>query len=134
MFSFVQEYRAEQAIAALRRMLPVKVRVRRDGHIVEIASDAVVPGEIIMLAPGDRIAADAELISARDLRVDESALTGESVPASPDREVFAGTYVVTGTAEARVTATGMPPGSVRSLPFRREHGGIAVRSSASSIT
>ncbi len=106
-FAFVQEHRAEQAVAALRRMLPLRVRVRRDGAAVEIASEEVVPGDLLMLAPGDRVAADADLVTTADLRVDESSLTGESHAIEPEAEVFAGTYVTAGAAEALVTATGM---------------------------
>jgi magnesium-transporting ATPase (P-type) len=106
-FSHLQESRAAQAVAALRRMLPQRVRVRRDGETTEIASEEVVPGDVLLLEPGDRVAADAELVTARDLRIDESALTGESVPVAPQREVLAGTYVTAGTAEALVTRTGM---------------------------
>jgi len=106
-FSYLQESRAEQAVAALRRVLPVRVRVRRDGVPTEVDNAEVVPGDVLLLAPGDRIAADAELLTARDLRVDESTLTGESRPVSPSERVYAGTYVTAGTAEARATATGM---------------------------
>ena len=106
-FSYVQERRAEQAVAALRRMLPLRVRVRRDGEPVEIPNEEVVPGDVLLLSPGDRVAADADLLAARDLRVDESTLTGESSPVAPDEHVFAGTYVTAGMAEAVVTATGM---------------------------
>jgi P-type Ca2+ transporter type 2C len=106
-FSFVQEYRAERAVDALQEMLPVRVRVRRDGGAVEIVSEDVVPGDVLLLAPGDRIAADADLRWSRELRVDESALTGESSPVEPEQHVYAGTYVTAGTAEALVTATGM---------------------------
>ena len=106
-FAFVQEHRAERAVAALRRMLPVRVRVRRDGRPVEISSEQVVPGDLLLLAPGDRVSADADLVRAADLRIDESALTGESDAIEPDEHVFAGTYVTAGSAEALVTATGM---------------------------
>ncbi|MEZ5120324.1 MAG: cation-transporting P-type ATPase [Solirubrobacterales bacterium] len=106
-FSYFQEHRAAQAVAALRRMLPLRVRVRRDGHSVEIPSEEVVPGDVLLLAPGDRVAADAELLVASDLRIDESTLTGESAPVAPEQHVSAGTYVTAGAAEARVTATGM---------------------------
>ena len=106
-FAFVQEYRAEKAVAALRRMLPVRVRVRRGGVPVEIPSEEVVPGDLLVLAPGDRISADADLITASELRVDQSALTGESQPIEPAERVFAGTYVTAGAAETLVTATGM---------------------------
>jgi P-type Ca2+ transporter type 2C len=106
-FAFAQEYRAEKAVAALRRILPLRVRVRRDGMPVEIASEGVVPGDLLLLAPGDRISADAEMVTAADLRVDQSALTGESNPVEPGEHVFAGTYVTGGTAEALVRTTGM---------------------------
>lgn len=106
-FAFAQEYRAEQAVAALRKMLPLQVRVRRDGVTLEVPSETVVPGDLLLLAPGDRIAADADLVAAQDLRVDESTLNGESLPAAPAEHVYAGTYVTSGAAEAVVTATGM---------------------------
>jgi P-type Ca2+ transporter type 2C len=106
-FAFVQEYRAERAVEALRRMLPARVRVRRDGDATEILTEEVVPGDVLLLAPGDRVAADADLLATRDLRVDESTLTGESQPVQPTGAVFAGTYVTGGLAEAAVTATGM---------------------------
>ena len=106
-FAFVQEYRAERAVAALREMLPPRVRVRRDGEATEIASEEVVPGDILLLTPGDRVAADADLLVAADLRVDESTLTGEAYPVEPADQVFAGTFVTAGAGEALVTATGM---------------------------
>jgi calcium-translocating P-type ATPase len=119
LFSFAQEFRAERAVEALSRVLPQRAHVRRDGHRVEIDADALVPGDVMLLAPGDRISADARVLSAADLRVDMSTLTGESRPVrrhagpgdapgldAPDR-VFAGTHVFSGIAEALVTATGM---------------------------
>jgi magnesium-transporting ATPase (P-type) len=106
-FAFVQEYRAERAISALRLLLPQTARVRRDGSTVEVPAEELVPGDVLVLAAGDRISADAELVSSSALRVDESALTGESYPVEPEREVFAGTYVASGSAQALVTATGM---------------------------
>ena len=106
-FAFVQEYRAERAVAALRAMLPSRVRVRRDGVTSEIGAESVVPGDVLLLAAGDRICADAELVERSQLRVDESTLTGESYPVEPETSVFTGTYVTAGAAEAVVTATGM---------------------------
>ena len=106
-FAFVQEYRAERAVAALRQMLPPRVRVRRDGEATEIPSEEVVPGDVLLLAPGDRVAADADLLVATDLRVDESTLTGEAYPVEPAEQIFAGTFVTAGAGEALVTATGM---------------------------
>jgi Ca2+-transporting ATPase len=106
-FAFVQEFRAERAVAALRALLPSRVHVRRDGLVAEVDSENVVPGDVLLLAAGDRICADADLVAQRQLRVDESTLTGESYPVEPERSVFTGTYVTAGTAEATVTATGM---------------------------
>jgi magnesium-transporting ATPase (P-type) len=120
-FSFVQEHRAERAVEELRRMLPLRVRVRRDGRPQEIPSEEVVPGDVMLLGAGDRVPADGRLRAALELRVDLSALTGESRPvrrevvagehgrAGPDAPdlVFAGTYAVAGAGEAEVTATGM---------------------------
>ena len=122
-FAFVQEYRAERAVDALRRMLPVRVRVLRDGIAADVASEEVVPGDVLLLAPGDRIAADADLLSARDLRVDEATLTGESYPTAPDRRVFAGTYVTAGNGQALATETGMATrfGRIAALAQRTTH-------------
>ena len=120
-FSFAQEYRAERAVEALRGILPQRVRVRRDGRPREIAAEEIVPGDVVLLAAGDRVCADGELLQEIELRVDLSTLTGESRPVrrqvagdshgrtgieAPDR-VFAGTHVVAGSGEALVTATGM---------------------------
>ena len=123
LFSFFETYRAERAVSALRQMLPQRVRVRRDGAAADVASEDVVPGDVLLLAPGDRVAADADLLSATELRVDESALTGESRPVEPDRQVLAGTYVTGGTGEAVVTATGMQTrfGRIAALSQRTEH-------------
>ena len=110
---FVQEWRAETALAALRKMLALKARVIRDQVLIEIDRREVVPGDLILLDAGDQVPADAELISALQLRVDESVLTGESVPVdkslNPEGNanlVMMGTHVVAGRAEALVTATG----------------------------
>ena len=120
-FSFAQEYRAERAVEALRRILPQRVRVRRDGRPLEIAAEEIVPGDVVLLAAGDRVCADGDLLQEIELKVDLSTLTGESRPVrrhvaggehgrtgieAPDR-VFAGTHVVAGSGEALVNATGM---------------------------
>lgn len=108
---FAQEWKAETALASLRRILAPKAMVLRDGAEQSIPAREVVPGDILVLLPGIKIAADAVLIRSSELRVDESILTGESVPVSksaddPDTPVFTGTSVVAGRAEARVTAIG----------------------------
>ena len=122
LFSFFETYRAERAVSALSQLLPQRVHVRRDGEAAEVASEDVVPGDVLLLAPGDRVAADADLVTATDLRVDESALTGESAPVEPERQVFAGTYVTAGAAEAVVTTTGMQTrfGRIAALSQRTE--------------
>ncbi|HET8651646.1 MAG TPA: cation-transporting P-type ATPase [Gaiellaceae bacterium] len=106
-FAFVQEYRAERATDALRRMLPTLARVRRDGEEVEIGAEELVPGDVLLLDAGDRISADADLVVDAELRVDNSTLTGESVPEVASERVFAGTHVVSGRGEGVVRATGM---------------------------
>ena len=117
-----QEGRTERAIAALRDLSSPRALVLRDAQWQRIAGSDVVVGDILMLAEGDRIAADAELLSANGLQVDESLLTGEAVPvrksagrdastgARPGGDdlafVYSGTLVSQGQGVARVTATG----------------------------
>ena len=122
LFSFWQEYKAEQAIAALRRLLPTYARVLRDGTEQRIPADQLVPGDVLLLNEGDHISADGRVVADAALRVDQSTLTGESYPVrkiaaavtnstSVRSEllnlVFAGTSVTTGTGKAIVFATGM---------------------------
>ncbi|SFR09453.1 cation-translocating P-type ATPase [Poseidonocella sedimentorum] len=105
---FAQEWRAERALAALTAMLVPTATVRRAGLARAVPATEIVPGDILLLAAGDRIAADGALVSAADCEVDESILTGESLPVRKllGAEISAGTSVVSGRAEARVTATG----------------------------
>jgi magnesium-transporting ATPase (P-type) len=107
-FAFVQQERAEHAAARLRQLLPRGVRVRRDGRLVTVPATAVVPGDVVSLGAGDRVPADATLTEAHGLHVDESMLTGESVPVAlgVGDTVRAGTFVVTGDGEALVERTG----------------------------
>jgi Ca2+-transporting ATPase len=122
--SFVQERRAEQAVAALKRMSAPTARVVRAGRTRTVAVAEVVPGDLLDLEAGDIVAADARLLEAPNLRVNEAALTGESVPvdkhpAQPQpaeaelplaerrNMVFTGTAVSYGRGRALVTATGM---------------------------
>jgi Ca2+-transporting ATPase len=118
---FIQEARAEQAVAALRRMTAATATVLRDGQRQKILASQVVPGDILLIEEGDAIAADGRVIEAIGLQVSEAALTGESLPVSKcveplgeaaglgDRRnmVFAGTVVTYGRGRAVVTATGM---------------------------
>lgn len=121
-FSFWQEFRAERATAALRRILPAQARVRRGGADVVVAAETLVPGDVLLLGEGDRISADARVTDEVELRVDQSTFTGEPHPVRKTRDsitsagrsraelsnlLFAGTCVVTGIATAVVIATGM---------------------------
>jgi Ca2+-transporting ATPase len=86
-FGFWQEYRAEQATAALKRLLPHFARVLRDGQEQCIQAEQLVPGDVLLLAEGDHISADGRLIQEAELRVDQSTLTGESHPMRKTSEV-----------------------------------------------
>lgn len=106
-FAFVQENRADRAAERLRDLLPRRVTVRRDGRLTQIGAEEVVAGDVLGLSSGDRIPADATILAAHSLLVDTSMLTGESEPAvMEDGDLFAGTLVVEGEAEAVVSATG----------------------------
>jgi Ca2+-transporting ATPase len=102
------EFRAKSAIAALTEFSAPKARVRRGGEAVEVPSADVVVGDLLLLTVGTRIAADATLIRVTGLQVDESSLTGESFPMAGETggTVYAGTVVLAGDAEAKVTVTG----------------------------
>jgi Ca2+-transporting ATPase len=116
---FLQEYRADRALARLKEMVRHKAKVLRDGQEIVIGTEGVVPGDIIVLTSGDKVPADARLIQVQNFEVIEAALTGESVPSSKhieilagdtplaDREnmVYLGTVVARGTARALVVAT-----------------------------
>ncbi|MFZ2853262.1 MAG: cation-transporting P-type ATPase, partial [Rhodocyclaceae bacterium] len=119
-FSFWQTYRAEQALDALRNLLPQQVNVLRDGTPQTLAAELLVPGDVLLLGEGDKVPADCRLIEAFDLRVNLSTVTGESLPkarnAAPDPNatpldaknlLLAGTLVVAGQCRAAVFATGM---------------------------
>lgn len=105
---FVQEWKAETAIASLRNLLSPKAMVIRDGQEQLIAAREIVPGDLLVLTSGVRIGADASLFKTVELTVDESILTGESVPVSKtqDTVVYTGTTVTGGRAEGLVTAIG----------------------------
>ncbi|MFO1398946.1 MAG: cation-translocating P-type ATPase [Burkholderiales bacterium] len=122
LFGFAQEYRAERALAALRSLAPPRAGVLRDGVEVTLPADEVVPGDVLVLRAGDRVAADGRLLDAMQLTVAEGVLTGESVPVAKDagatpaaaaavadrlNMVYAGTAVAAGRGRVVVTATGM---------------------------
>lgn len=121
-FSYWREHRAEQATAALQHLLPSYARVIRDGAEVKVAATDLVPGDLLVLAEGDNIPADARVVEEYGLRVNNAVLTGEAVPARKTADaslrediseverpnlVFTGTSVVSGTGRAIVYATGM---------------------------
>ena len=83
-FGVYQEGQAEAAIEALKNMSSPMARVRRDGHVVEIDSRELVPGDIVLLEAGDVVPADMRLLEAASLKIEEAALTGESVPVEKD--------------------------------------------------
>ncbi len=121
LFAYWQEHRAGRAIDALRDLLPQQVKVMRDGQLLTLASARLVPGDVILLEAGDNVPADCRLLTAQDLRVDASTLTGESLPqarsaaADPEHHrvlerrnlLLAGTALVSGEGRAVVFATGM---------------------------
>ena len=119
---FSQEFRAEQAMAALKQLAVPTVKVRRDGHMVEISARELVPGDVVLLETGALVPADGRLLEAVNLRVEEAALTGESEAVEKDvraldkpdlpvgdrrNMVFMGTAVAYGRGVAVITATGM---------------------------
>jgi Ca2+-transporting ATPase len=108
----VQEVRAERAMAALRQLVAPQVHVVRDGVLVTVASEDVVPGDLASVTAGDVIPADGCLIEAHDLQVDESHMTGESLPVGkdPGSEVVGGTLVAHGHGRLVVTRTGADSG------------------------
>ncbi|MBT1162234.1 MULTISPECIES: cation-translocating P-type ATPase [Bifidobacterium] len=118
---YIQEARAEQAVAALAQMTAPQTAVLRDGKVVHINTTDVVPGDIVVLGEGDTVSADGRLFAAASLRIAEASLTGESVPVGKKPEtlaeakalgdrsnmIFNGTSVTQGTGRAIVTGTGM---------------------------
>ncbi|WDL97421.1 calcium-translocating P-type ATPase, SERCA-type [Alicyclobacillus sp. ALC3] len=119
---FVQEVRAERSLSALRELTAPMAHVRRDGQVVVVPARDLVPGDVVLLEGGDRVPADGRVIQVYGLDVEESALTGESVPVSKQASayidpvsalgdrinmVYMGTMVTRGKAEVLVTETGM---------------------------
>jgi Ca2+-transporting ATPase len=121
LIGFIQEFKAEKQVQALKKMVVAKARVLRDGKEMEVNGEEVVPGDIVLLASGGRVPADIRLIRAIEFKADESMLTGESIPAEKTSEpipnenltpgdqlnmAFMGTVVVNGRARGIVVATG----------------------------
>jgi len=117
---FLQESRAEQALTSLKKMLSHRATAMRDGSQAEIAAETLVPGDIVLLASGDKVPADLRIFRSRNLHLDEAALTGESLPVSKHTDAiqneveigdrnnmaFSGTFVTSGQGMGVVTATG----------------------------
>ncbi|MBD3397699.1 calcium-translocating P-type ATPase, PMCA-type [Candidatus Micrarchaeota archaeon] len=121
LFGFFQNYKAEKSLEALKKLSVPNAMVRRNGTPMELSSTDLVPGDIIMLSEGDKVPADARIITSKNLLIDESLLTGESVPSSKmdapvkqdlplgDRKnmLYADTYVSRGNGEAVIVNTGL---------------------------
>ncbi len=121
LMGFRQEYRAEKAIAALKKLAVPNVKVRRDGHVQEISARELVQGDIVQLEAGNLTPADGRLIESVNLQIQEAALTGESAPVAKNilpledeaplaerrNMAFMGTVVTYGRGQAVITATGM---------------------------
>ncbi len=135
---FVQEFRAGRAIEALGGMVAEQATVLRDGTRTTVETAALVPGDVVLLAAGDKVPADARVLAQKNLHVDESALTGESLPVAKreapvaadaglgDRTslVFGGTLATAGTGTAVVVATGAGTELGRISALMREAGGV----------
>lgn len=120
LIGFIQEGKAENALDAIRAMLSPRATVIRDGRRMEIDAAELVPGDLVLLASGDRVPADLRLLQSKELRVEEAALTGESLPVEKDTAAvaadaplgdrhgmaYSGTLVVYGQATGVVVATG----------------------------
>jgi magnesium-transporting ATPase (P-type) len=149
---YLQEGRAERALEAIRAMIDPRSTVIRDGRRLVIPAEDIVPGDLVLLEPGDRVPADLRLVRARNLRIDEAALTGESVPVDKGIEpavadiplgdrssmAFSGTFVAAGTGAGIAVATGTATelgriselvGSVRTLttPLLRQIAALAEK-------
>lgn len=121
LIGFFMEYQADRAMSSLKKLVSVQVRVLRDGREVEIDQAAIVPGDVLVLEAGDMVPADARLVHAAKVQVDESALTGESMPvekgtaavaaeanlAERSSVLYKATFLTNGNARAVVVATGM---------------------------
>jgi len=101
-----QEMKAKRMLDRLALLVAPRARVIRDGHEIELLEDEVVPGDLVLLAPGDQLTADGRVTGARGLALDESVLTGEADPAGkqPGDEVLSGAFVVSGSGSFEVTA------------------------------
>ncbi|BDZ68691.1 hypothetical protein GCM10025860_21390 [Methanobacterium ferruginis] len=131
-----QEAKASKSVAALNKMMKVVAKVRRDGQVIQIEAEKIVPGDIVVLDAGDRVPADGRVMVAANLQVEEAALTGESMAVDKNSEVitqkepplgdqvnmvFMNTNVTRGHGEVLVTETGMHSQVGHIATMLREH-------------
>lgn len=135
-FTYLQEHQSERIMDSFRSMMPAMITALRDGKPREVAAEELVPGDVIILNEGDRVPADGRLIEAKELRVDNSSLTGESEPQLLDASasndnilespnmVFSGSLVQNGEGRVAIAATGMQTqiGSIVELTKATETG------------
>jgi len=150
LLGFYQEFQAEKSLAALKKMLALKAKVRRGGNTLELPADQLVPGDIVILEAGNKIPADGRIITAYALEADESSLTGESVPVGKQHETLANkatplaernnmlylnNAVTRGRAEMVVTATGMETeiGRLAKLLAQAEDGATPLQMQLDSL-
>ncbi|UOA08389.1 calcium-translocating P-type ATPase, PMCA-type [Methylobacter sp. S3L5C] len=150
LLGFYQEFQAEKSLSALKKMLAFKAKIRRDGRTLEISADLLVPGDIVILEAGSKIPADGRVLTAHSLEVDESSLTGESIPVAKQNHILANTAtplaernnmlymnntVTRGRAEMVVTATGMNTeiGKLANLLTQTEDGATPLQIQLDSL-
>lgn len=150
LLGFYQEFQAERSLAVLKKMLALQAEVRRDGRNVELPAELLVPGDIVILKAGDKIPADGRIISAHTLEVDESSLTGESVPVAKQNQALAtralplaernnmlymNNAITRGRAEMVVTETGMDTeiGKLAGLLAQTEDGATPLQRQLDSL-
>ncbi len=150
LLGFYQEFQAEKSLSALKKMLALQARVRRDGDTLELPAEQLVPGDIVILEAGSKIPADGRIITAHTLEVDESSLTGESAPvakqnpaltqastplAERSNMLYMNNAVTRGRAEMVVTATGMETeiGRLANLLTQTEDGATPLQLQLDSL-
>ncbi|MEQ1635301.1 MAG: HAD-IC family P-type ATPase [Methylococcales bacterium] len=150
LLGFYQEFQAEKSLAALKKMLALKATVRRDGNTLMVPADQLVPGDIVILEAGNKIPADGRILTAINLEVDESSLTGESTPIAKRNQIvlkkevpiaersnmlYLNNAVTRGRAEMLVTATGMETeiGRLASLLALAEDGATPLQIQLDSL-
>ncbi len=150
LIGFWMEYKAQKSMKALKKMDVIKARVLRNGKEENIGAEKIVPGDILVIESGDLVAADARILEENELEVDESPLTGESVPVRKSSEalkeekpvadrtniLYKGTAVSAGTAKAVVYATGMQTelGSISAMVGEEKKDEIPLNQKLNKLT